>query len=80
MININKLTIEDYGRWVKFRNPCYGNSCYGRIKFWNKKYIFIVVIGILIQDEIGWENSSYVSVNPKDLKFVEAPTKYFIYC
>jgi len=74
MIDINKLTKEDYGRWVKYKN-----KSYGRIKSWNKKYIFIVCIGILIQDGISWEKSSYIGVNPENLKFVKEPTKLFIY-
>jgi hypothetical protein len=41
MINISKLTENDIGRWVIYTAPN-GATENGRIKSWNKHYIFVV--------------------------------------
>lgn len=40
-INIENLTDEDIGRWVRYC-PSFGEPEKGRIKSWNQRYIFVV--------------------------------------
>jgi len=65
MIEINKLTEKDIGKWVIYRN--YNKEEVGRIKSWNKKYIFVVY-----KCNYDWENfKNYTgnSTSPEDLEF-----------
>lgn len=41
MIDINKLTEKDKGRWVKYTDGS-GRSELGRLKSWNDTFIFVV--------------------------------------
>ena len=66
MININKLTEEDVGRYVYYYNSV-GNKEPGRIKSWNRNWIFIVYN---CGDE--WENFedyTAAATKPSDLEF-----------
>jgi hypothetical protein len=41
MVDIKKLTKDDVGKWVVY-NPIVGASECGKIKSWNKEFIFVV--------------------------------------
>lgn len=41
MIEISKLDVKDVGRWVRYNKDTWGPRN-GRLKFWNKQYIFVV--------------------------------------
>ena len=72
MIELDKLTKKDVGRWVLYTAPC-GTLDVGRIKSWNDKYVFVTY-----ECDGHWDNfEEYTggSTNPKDLKFIEVQTR-----
>ena len=67
MIDIEKLTSEDIGRWVIYSNSGYFEI--GKIKFWNFKYVFVVY-----KCDNNWENFilyTATATAPKDLDFIK---------
>ena len=65
MININNLTEKDIGKWVIY-NDIYKIEK-GRIKSWNKKYIFVVY-----RCDNNWDNFlnyTGAATSPEDLKW-----------
>lgn len=42
MINIKSLTAGDKGRWVVYDGHHHGPKEYGRLKYWNDLFIFVV--------------------------------------
>ena len=41
MIDITKLSTADIGRWVTY-SVCRSHCDYGRIKSWNKQFVYVV--------------------------------------
>ena len=69
MIDIAKLRKEDIGKWVLYTSS-YGKIEKGRIKFWNKKWIYVVY-----QCGQDWERfQDYTAsvTNPDNLRFITA--------
>jgi len=71
MIDITKLTDEDYGRWVVY-TPGYGAQEKGRIKSWNENWIFVVYKCNFEWD--SFQEYTACSTNPNDLDFVNKGT------
>ena len=68
MIDIEKLTDKDVGRWVVYVDMVREPEI-GRIKSWNDKYVFVVY-----KCNGDWKNfQKYtgVATDPRDLFFVE---------
>ena len=65
MIDIKSLKESDKGRWVEY----WPNKEKGRIKSWNKSFIFVVYkCG---EDWDNYQNYTAASTHPKDLNFIE---------
>jgi hypothetical protein len=68
MINLEQLTEKDIGRFVEYHSYP-DNIETGRIKSWNKKWIFVVYnCG---GDWIRYRDYTAAATNPKDLQFME---------
>jgi len=72
MMPVNKienteLTEADIGRWVEY----WPTGEKGRIKSWNKHFIFVVYRCSNNWDD--YQNYTAASTHPKALKFIETP-------
>lgn len=65
MIDLNKLTVKDIGRWVFYKR----NSERGRIKNWNMKWVFVVYKCDGVWN--NYQNYTAAATNPQDLTFIE---------
>jgi len=63
MIDINKLTKDDIGKWVVYKSKLENEK--GRIKSWNDKCIFVVYASNNEWD--NYQNYTGCSTNPEDL-------------
>lgn len=68
MVDIKKLTEEDIGRWVIYRDSFDRRPEKGKIKSWNDKYIFVVY---KCANEWGrFKEYTGVATRPEDLEFI----------
>ncbi len=70
-IRIQELTESDVGRWVKYCPRHYPVAEVGRIKSWNKTWIFVVYN--CDNDWDNFENYTGAATSPEELVFIEAP-------
>ena len=66
MIDINKLTEKDRGRWVEYY-PSVGNAQIGKIKSWNSNWIFVVYN--CANDWKNYANYTAAATSPENLYF-----------
>lgn len=64
-IDINKLTKEDIGKWVRYTSTPKDEA--GRIKSWNEKWVFVVYK--CDGDWDDYKNYTAAATDPKDLTF-----------
>lgn len=64
MIDISKLTEEDFGKKVIYKNEI------GFIKGWNSKWIFVVYCDFSKHNCEHWQNFTAAATDPNDLSFV----------
>lgn len=69
MIELNKLTPNDIGRWVLYTGSD-GKKEKGRIKNWNSTNIFVVYNANGNWDGDHWKDYTAQSTRPNDLKFL----------
>ena len=71
MIDINKLTLKDVGKWVIYKD--FDEEERGKLKSWNHKYIFVVY-----HCDNQWhrfEQFTACATDPEYLSFEESPVK-----
>jgi hypothetical protein len=66
MISIDELTTDDVGRWVVYRDRV-GNTERGRIKYWNRQFVFVVFN--CANEWRRYKDFTAAAVTPKDLEF-----------
>jgi len=73
MIAINLLTEKDIGRWIIYKSTGGDKVERGRLKSWNKWFIFAVYNANGNWDADHWKDYTAAATNPEDLSWSKTP-------